>query len=189
MCGVSGDINNPFNMRLVSNQQRENRLMAFNTQNLSYKYRQFMSRRNGPDQLARDVFILSIVLIVLSLPFGSIFLTLGLAAIIYAYFRMFSSNRDARSRENAAYLAKRHELAQKLHLTGVKNPFAGFGAASQRAAEQAARKSQKAAAKAADKDHKYLKCPKCKQEIRVPKGAGKIRITCPKCQEKFEKKV
>ena len=65
MCGVSGDINNPFNMRLVSNQQRENRLMAFNTQNLSDKYRQFMSRRNGPDQLARDVFILSIVLIVL----------------------------------------------------------------------------------------------------------------------------
>ena len=60
---------------------------------------------------------------------------------------------------------------------------------SREAAEQAARKSQKAAAKAADKEHKYLKCPKCKQEIRVPKGAGKIRITCPKCQEKFEKKV
>lgn len=163
--------------------------MAFNTQNLSEKYRQFMSRRNGPDQLARDVFILAVVLIVLSLPFGSTALTLGLIAIIYAYFRMFSANRDARARENAAYLQKRHALAEKLHLTGVKNPFAGMGAKGQQAAEEAARRSQKMAAKAADKDHKYLKCPKCKQEIRVPKGAGKIRITCPKCQEKFEKKV
>ena len=163
--------------------------MAFNTQNLSDKYRQFMSRRNGPDQLARDVFILAVVLIVLSLPFGSFFLTLGLVAIIYAYFRMFSSNRDARGRENSAYLQKRHALAVKLHLSNVKNPFAGMGAAGQQAAAEAARRSQKVAAKAADKDHKYLKCPKCKQEIRVPKGAGKIRITCPKCQEKFEKKV
>ncbi len=163
--------------------------MAFNTQNLSEKYRQFMSRRNGPDQLARDVFILAVVLLVLSIFLGSSFATLGLLAIIYAYFRMFSANRDARGRENAAYLQKRHSLAEKLHLSNVKNPFAGFGAASQQAAEQAARRSQKMAAKAADKDHKYLKCPKCKQEIRVPKGAGKIRITCPKCQEKFEKKV
>ena len=163
--------------------------MAFNTQSLSDKYHQFMSRRNGPDQLARDVFILAIVFIVLSLFFGSFFMTLELAAIIYACFRMFSSNRDARSRENAAYTAKRHALAQKLHLAGAKNPFAGMGAVGQQVAAQAARKSQKVAAKAADKEHKYLKCPKCKQEIRVPKGAGKIRITCPKCQEKFEKKV
>lgn len=163
--------------------------MAFNTQNLSEKYRQFMSRRNGPDQLARDVFILAIVLLVLSIFLGTFFSTLGLLAIVYAYFRMFSANRDARSAENSAYLQKRHSLAEKLHLSGVKNPFAGMGAKGQQAAEEAARKSQKMAAKAADKDHKYLKCPKCKQEIRVPKGAGKIRITCPKCQEKFEKKV
>lgn len=163
--------------------------MAFNTQNLSEKYRQFMSRRNGPDQLARDTFILAIVLLVLSLFLGNIFLTLGVVAIAYSYFRMFSSKRDERARENSAYLQKRHQLAEKLHLSNVKNPFAGMGEASQRAAADAARRSQKMAAKAADKEHKYLKCPKCKQEIRVPKGAGKIRITCPKCQEKFEKKV
>ena len=39
-----------------------------------------------------------------------------------------------------------------------------------------------------DKEHKYFKCPKCKQPVRVPKGKGKIAITCPKCKEKFIRK-
>lgn len=40
-----------------------------------------------------------------------------------------------------------------------------------------------------DRDHRYFKCPKCKQTVRVPKGVGKIAITCPKCREKFTKKA
>lgn len=40
-----------------------------------------------------------------------------------------------------------------------------------------------------DRDHRYFACPKCKQSVRVPKGKGKIAITCPKCQEKFIKKT
>jgi len=31
--------------------------------------------------------------------------------------------------------------------------------------------------------YKYFKCPTCKSTLRVPKGKGKIRITCPKCWE------
>ena len=38
-----------------------------------------------------------------------------------------------------------------------------------------------------DKDHRYYNCPRCHQQVRVPKGKGKISITCPKCQEKFIK--
>ena len=38
-----------------------------------------------------------------------------------------------------------------------------------------------------DKDHCYYNCPRCRQQIRVPKGKGKISITCPKCREKFIK--
>ena len=40
-----------------------------------------------------------------------------------------------------------------------------------------------------DRDHKYFKCPKCRQSVRVPKKKGKIAITCPKCRERFVKKT
>ena len=40
-----------------------------------------------------------------------------------------------------------------------------------------------------DKEHRYFDCPRCRQAVRVPKGKGKIAITCPKCKEKFIKKT
>ena len=40
-----------------------------------------------------------------------------------------------------------------------------------------------------DKEHRYFDCPRCKQTVRVPRGKGKIAITCPKCKEKFTKKT
>ena len=40
-----------------------------------------------------------------------------------------------------------------------------------------------------DREHRYYECPRCRQLVRVKRGAGKIRITCPKCQEKFVKKT
>ena len=40
-----------------------------------------------------------------------------------------------------------------------------------------------------DREHRYFDCPRCRQPVRVPKGAGKIAITCPKCKEKFIRKA
>ena len=40
-----------------------------------------------------------------------------------------------------------------------------------------------------DRNHRYYRCPNCKQTVRVPKGRGKICIKCPKCSEKFIKKT
>lgn len=40
-----------------------------------------------------------------------------------------------------------------------------------------------------DRSNRYYSCPKCRQTVRVPKGKGKIAITCPKCREKFIKKT
>ena len=40
-----------------------------------------------------------------------------------------------------------------------------------------------------DREHRYFDCPKCRQLVRVPRGKGKIAITCPKCREKFVKKT
>jgi hypothetical protein len=39
------------------------------------------------------------------------------------------------------------------------------------------------------KTHRYFKCPNCKSDLRVPKGKGKIIITCPKCKTEFREKT
>ncbi len=40
-----------------------------------------------------------------------------------------------------------------------------------------------------DREHRYFDCPRCRQQVRVPRGKGKISIRCPKCGEKFIKKT
>ena len=40
-----------------------------------------------------------------------------------------------------------------------------------------------------DREHRYYSCPRCRQTVRVPRGKGKIAITCPKCKEKFVRKT
>lgn len=145
--------------------------------NLAEKYRSFMSRRNGPDQLSRDALILALVVIIISLFFSgtvrTVLFTLGVVVMLYSYFRLFSSKVADRSRENEAYLQKRTEVLGK-----ISGPF-----------KKASQAGATAAKHAKDKDHRYFACPKCHQQVRVPKGAGKIRVTCPKCGEKFERKA
>lgn len=150
----------------------------------SEKYRRFMSNRNGPDQLSRDALILALVLFLLAVVFGEgvrqFFLMLGLVAMGYSYFRLFSTNRSQRARENAAYVERRRQVVAK-----IGKPFAGMS----KSVQEASRRGQKMADQAKDKEHRYFACPKCGQTVRVPRGAGKIRVTCPKCGDKFEKKA
>lgn len=40
-----------------------------------------------------------------------------------------------------------------------------------------------------DREHRYYDCPKCRQMVRVPRGKGRIAITCPRCREKFVRKT
>lgn len=42
---------------------------------------------------------------------------------------------------------------------------------------------------AKDRDHRYYRCPRCRQTVRVPSKRGKINIRCPKCGEQFIKKT
>lgn len=39
------------------------------------------------------------------------------------------------------------------------------------------------------KTHKFYRCPKCKAWLRVPKGKGRITLTCVKCGTKFDKRT
>ena len=39
-----------------------------------------------------------------------------------------------------------------------------------------------------DKEHGYFKCPSCGQRLRVPRGRGKITVTCRSCGASFQEK-
>ncbi len=37
-----------------------------------------------------------------------------------------------------------------------------------------------------DKEHRYFKCPNCGQQLRVPRGKGRITVTCRGCGASFQ---
>ena len=38
------------------------------------------------------------------------------------------------------------------------------------------------------RNYRFFKCPGCRNTLRVPRGNGKIQITCPRCGERFIKR-
>lgn len=40
-----------------------------------------------------------------------------------------------------------------------------------------------------DREHCYFKCPSCGAQLRVPRGKGKISITCRRCGTIFQEKT
>ncbi|MCD8192358.1 MAG: hypothetical protein LUD55_06175 [Oscillospiraceae bacterium] len=127
----------------------------------------FMSGRYGSDELSRLLSIVSVVLIVLNLIFsnflGGILWYIALAILVYAYFRILSRNIDKRRSENAAYLRARSRVTD------------GFRNWRDRSAQR--------------RDYCFFRCPSCKSMLRVPRGKGKIRVTCRKCGTAFEKRT
>ncbi len=125
-----------------------------------------MAGRYGADQFGRFLSGAALVLLIVNLfvrgVVGQILYFLVLAVLVYNIFRMFSKNTAARYKENVAYLK-------------VKNRVVGRYANLRRRIRES-------------KTHRFYKCPTCKTTVRVPKGKGKIRITCPKCGASFVRK-
>ncbi len=158
--------------------------------------------RNGSDQLSVFLVAIALVLVIIYpfFPLDYVRLILcgvALALIAWALFRMFSSNIAKRREENAKFLAifgKKHKSNGTEDINyrevGEKTEKEKKKEAKQRAKqEKEAEKARKKAKKQDLKTHAYFKCPKCSTELRVPKGKGKIRITCPKCGEQFVEKT
>ena len=129
----------------------------------------FMMGRYGSDNFGRFLCVFSCILLVVSIIVGGasvagmIIWGIALILLIYAYFRMFSRKVNKRFAENYKYLS-------------IKNKFTGFF-------------KKKAQRIKQSKTHRFYKCPGCKTVVRVPKGKGKIKITCPKCGMQFVKKT
>lgn len=127
----------------------------------------FMSGRYGVDALGRLINVITLIVLLIALIARiPIIYLIGVALIVYQYFRMFSRNIQKRYQENQKYLTFKYKMAIKFGK--IKNIFKPS---------------------ADSKTHRIFKCPNCRQKVRVPKGRGKIEITCPKCKTRFVKKT
>ncbi len=119
-----------------------------------------MIGRYGQDELGKFILSLSLILLIINLFVKTAALSAAaLVLIIYSYYRIFSRDVSARYAENKKFLTSLDPLRRKFFSS--KNKYDNR------------------------KVYKYIKCPKCKFEMKVPKNKGKIRVTCKKCGEKF----
>jgi len=127
-------------------------------------FQKFMYGRRGGDQLGMALLVLSLVLQLVGTILGAFWIVslvlraLSAIALFLTIYRMFSKNLAARSKENAWFLKT------------FKPVTSWF--------------SQQIRHFRDRKTHRYLRCGSCKLELRVPRGKGKISVTCPKCGNK-----
>lgn len=157
-------------------------------QRLAYRLQAFMYGRNGVDQLGWALLILGVVLNLIGNFTGlSLLCLLAYVPMGYALFRMFSKNLPQRQKENAWLLRLLHR-----ENAGYGN-YSVYQSGSYQSRCQASNRARAPFSgtlrQLRDREHKYFRCPKCRQTVRVPKGRGTLRITCPKCGERFEKKT
>ena len=137
------------------------------------RLRKFMVGRYGADELNRFLTICGWVLLLAGFVLssiqrnatqilGSLMVTLSWALLIWSIFRTLSKNTQKRASENYQYFVYKNKVVSwwKQRKTRWQDR----------------------------KVHRYFRCPQCRATVRVPKGKGKIRITCPHCKNQFVKK-
>ena len=126
-----------------------------------------MAGRYGMDKLNQALMIGYLILAALSLPFyrhviiARVTLSIGYVLLALVILRMTSRNTAKRYQENQKFLA-------------IWNRFLGRGRIGAKHLRER-------------KTYHFYKCSECGQKIRIPKGKGKICITCPKCKHEFIK--
>ena len=134
-----------------------------------------MYGRHGGDQLSMALLVLYCVLLLLSDILRSpILYLLSLAVIIFCFYRMLSRNWQRRWKENEWFLK-------------WWSPTIGwFRSLFRRVRADGNRLHLRFRDR---KTSRYYRCPKCGNTLRVPKGKGKIAITCPVCRCEFIRKT
>ena len=133
-----------------------------------------------------NIFLLCIALVLFFLR-STFTLLLAGGCIAIALVRCFSTDPNARNRENDRFRGFWDRM--KMRSQAKKAQKVRTEAKAQRAKAKEAKKAQKEKKRQQknDTEHVYFHCPKCNQEMRAPKGKGKILVTCKNCGEKFEK--
>lgn len=124
--------------------------------------RRFMYGRYGSDQLNTFLLIAYLAALLLSgLPGLGVLEFAALVLMAWTLFRMLSRNYAARRAENMKFLKLVGPVVRWYRLRRTIRR---------------------------DKEHRYFKCPGCSQQLRVPRGKGKITINCRSCGASFQEK-
>lgn len=110
----------------------------------------------GGDPLSMAMTYASLTLILFgALPHMEVLLAIAYAMVILSFARMFSRNIAARRRENEWFLRKSAPFVTKFFQarTRFKNR----------------------------RLYAYFRCPGCRAWMKLPRGAGKVTVTCGKC--------
>lgn len=122
----------------------------------------FMYGRNGLDRLGLAMVWTVLAVDIAAMIVGrshtlayNILNAVSTVLFVALLYRMFSRNLEKRRSENARFMEKVwYPVTRRIH----------------------SKKQQRA-----DKEHCYFTCPNCSAVCRVPKGKGRIVITCPRC--------
>ncbi|WP_242877050.1 hypothetical protein [Alkaliphilus peptidifermentans] len=126
--------------------------------------KKFMVGRYGADQLSIFLLIVSMIITLISRITGSsILMTISYIPLILTGYRMLSKDLKKRSMENYKFAIFVSPIYSKFKK--VQYRIKDF------------------------KTHKYYRCAKCKTTLRVPRGKGKILITCTRCKDKFTRET
>ena len=129
---------------------------------LRAKLARFMQGRYGADQLNLALIVLAVAgSLVGSLLGLRLIVLLTDALLLLVFYRMLSKDLGKRAAENTKYLEKTAGLRRSVR--EFANRFRNR------------------------RQFRYYSCPKCHTRLRVPRGVGKVTITCRSCGEKFEK--
>ena len=128
---------------------------------MKQKFFEFMKDRYGSDVLNNIIIYFSLGFAIINLFKKSDILAItSLILFSIAVFRMLSKNKRKRAIEQVKFFNLISPIYSRL-------------------------------LKFASKDRKnyiYFKCKNCKQELRIPRGKGKIKVICPHCKHEEIKK-
>lgn len=142
------------------------------------KFIRFMQGRYGLDNLSKFLIYVSLpILIIAGYVKSPLVIYISVLLMFLGYFRIFSRNIYKRSYENQKYLC-------------IKSKIKAFfgGNASHNTRNESRYNSYNPGNSYSSCEYKIFKCPNCKQKLRVPRGKGKIKISCRKCGTEFIKR-
>ena len=134
------------------------------TQTITYALQRAFNGRNGFDQLSWLLFGISMLAAVLVRAANTKWaIVIYFAGFLACVFRALSRDISKRRRENQWLLSK------------TRRATAWF-----RLRQKMLRERH---------THRYVRCPECGQWLRLPRGKGKISVSCSMCRKEFIKKV